>query len=272
MNVAEATPDESAPPSVTFASGGLSWTRKNLPRWLSRVAKGSYGLSALGVLGMALDSMGFFGLFTLLGTLAWPLFIVSYILSLTQNSFAGGLEITRAALIVHAGSKTRAIPLSRIAGAMIVEREMFGGFVPTVEIELVNGDILTARLPDPRSAQQVVSSLGFGPGGRRVHVSLAKPTRRLFHPVLGFAAYLLGMLATFGGVSILSSRHFEFVYAVYPVVALAVYAGAMRLYRAPRGDAGRRRDLAPTTPHGVHPARRDRLGRRLGPFARRVPT
>jgi hypothetical protein len=233
--------EEQAPPSVTFASGGLSWTRKNLPRWLSRVAKGLYGLSALGVVGMAFDSMGFFGLFTLLSALAWPLFIVSFILSLTQNAFAGGLEVSRTELVVHAGSKRRVIPLARIAGAMVVEREMFGAFVPSVEIELDNGDILTARLPDPRSAQEVVGSLGFGPGGRRVHVSLAKSTRRLLHPLLGFAAYVVGMVATLGGVSVLSDTHFGFVYALYPLVALALYAGARRLFPAPEvtlGDDG----------------------------------
>jgi hypothetical protein len=244
VNLPEGVPpnaEEPAPASRAFASGGLSWTRKNVPRWISRVAKGLYGMSALGVIGMSLDSMAFFGLFTLLSALAWPLFILSYILSLTQNAFAGGLEVSRTELIVHAGQKRRVIPLARIAGALVVEREVFGAFVPSVEVELTNGDILTARLPDPRSAQMVVASLGFGPGGRRVHASLAKPTRRLLHPLLAFGAYLVGMVATFGGVSVFRSSGFELVYGVYPLVALALYAGVMRFFRAPEvtlGDDG----------------------------------
>jgi hypothetical protein len=229
--------EEPPPASRTFASGGLSWTRKNVPRDISRLAKWLYGMSALAMVGMRFDQMAFFGVFALVGVLAWPLFILSYILSLTQNAFAGGLEISRTELIVHAGDNRRTIPLARIAGAMVVEREVFGAFVPSVEIELANGDILTARLPDPRSAQAVVASLGFGPGGRRVVASLAKPTRRLLHPLIAFAAYLGGMVATLGGLS----ASFDFVYAIYPLAALALYAGMMRLFRAPEvtiGDDG----------------------------------
>lgn len=246
--------EDAPPPSRTFASGGLSWTRKSLPRWLSRFAKGLYALSALAAVGMVFDSLAFFGVLTVVSALAWPLFIVSYILSLTQNAFAGGLEISRTELVVHAGKKREIIPLARIAGAMVVEREVFGAFVPSVEIQLASGDILTARLPEPRSAHLVVRSLGFGPGARRVDASLAKPTRRLLHPLLGFAAYILAMVVTFGGSSLFSAAAgFEFIYTVYPLVALALYLGVTRYFRAPEvtiGDDGlairlRRPELIP---------------------------
>ena len=207
------------------------------PRLLSRVAKVLYSMSALSAIAIAYGSLGGFAAFGAVGIFAWPLFILSYILSLTQTTAAGGVEVSRTELVVVAGGRRRAIPLSRVAGALVVHREMFGGFVPTVEVELTSGDLLTARLPDPRSAQAVVSALGFGPGGKRVHASLAKPTRRLLNPLLGFLAYVVSMSVMIGA-SGKFAEGFELGYALYPVVALALYAGLKRLLRAPEVTVG----------------------------------
>ena len=232
-------PEEQAPPSVTFASGGISWTRVRTPRLISRVAKALYATSALSALGLAYSAMAWFGLFGVIGLLAWPLFILSIILSLTQTTFAGGLAVSRTELVVHGrGSRRTFIPLAKIVGALIVHREMFGGFVPTVEIELKNGDLLTARLPDPSSAAAVVRALGFGAGGKRVHASLAKPTRRLIHPLLGFVAYVAAMVAMLGPSWGGGRARFEYPFAVYPVVALLLYAGLKRLVRPPEVTIG----------------------------------
>jgi hypothetical protein len=169
--------------------------------------------------------------------LAWPTFIVSYILSLTQNAVGGRLVVTRGELAVHVGKKTTVIPAAKIKGALVVERSGFGWPVPTVEVELENGDLLTARLPDPRSARAVVTALGFGAGGKRVRASLAKPTRRLLHPLLGVVAYLGGVLAMVLASST-GTGGFEVAYALYPLVALAVYAGLKRLIRPPEVTVG----------------------------------
>jgi hypothetical protein len=230
--------DEAPPPSVTFATGGLQWTRVRTPRLLSFIAKILFALGGLTVLAASYESMGFLAFAGLLGVLAWPLFIVSYILSLTQNAIGGGLEVSKSELVVHIARKRKTIAVDAIAGALVVERLGLGWPIPTVEIELTDGDILTARLPDPRSAHAVVSALGFGAGGRRVHAALAKPTRRLLHPMLGFLAYIVGNVAmvvasTVGG--------FGVAYAFCPLVALAAYAGLKRLTRAPEltvGDDG----------------------------------
>ena len=82
---------EAPPQSVTFASGGLSWTRVWLPRFLSRFAKALYCLYVLSVLGMLTGGLGAFGMLMLLSVFSWPLFIASYILSLTQTTFRGSL-------------------------------------------------------------------------------------------------------------------------------------------------------------------------------------
>jgi hypothetical protein len=230
--------EEAPPPSVTFATGGLQWTRVRTPRLLSRLAKTFFAFGGLTALAATYDSIGFLGAAGLLGALAWPLFIVSYILSLTQNAIGGGLEVTRTELVVHIGRKKRTIPVGKIAGALVVERVGLGWTIPTVEIELTDGDILTARLPDPRSAKAVVDALGFGPGGKRVHAALAKPTRRLLHPVLAVAAYAMAVVAM---ILVSSFAEFGFAYALYPILALALYAGMKRLARAPEltvGDDG----------------------------------
>ena len=231
------SPEEQAPPSVTFASGGVSWTRVRAPRLLSRLARGLYAASAVGAFATVvggwseLAALGIFG-----SVIAWPLMILSYILSLTQTTFAGGLAVSRTELVVHgAGSTRKFIPLSRIAGAVVVHREVFGAFVPTVEVELASGDRLTARLPDPRAAAAVVRALGFGPGGRRVHVSLAKPTRRLFHPLMGCIAYFVGVFLT---IPRMPSHAMDSLYGLYPLLGLLLYAGLKRLLRAPKVTIG----------------------------------
>ena len=230
--------EEQAPPSVTFASGGVSWTRVRTPRLLSRIAKVVYALSAVSALAIAYGEMAWFAVFGGLGMFAWPLFIVSYILSLTQTTAAGGLEVTRSELVILSPDrrKRRAIPIAKVSGALVVHREVFGGYVPTVEFELTNGDLLTARLPDPRSADAVVTALGFGAGGKRVHASLSKPTRRLLNPPLGFVAYIVSMVGLLGGSP--RGGSFEQAYAAYPVVALLLYAGLKRLLRAPEVTVG----------------------------------
>lgn len=227
------------PPSVTFANGGLSWTRVGLPRLLSRVAKVCFSSSALSAVAVLSDQMTFFAFAATLGALASPLWIVSYILSLTQSSFNGALEVSKTELVIHIRTKRRSIPLAKIASALVVAREVFGAFVLTVEIELTNGDVLTARLPDPGAAEAIVKKLGFGRGGRRVDAGLAKPSWRLFHPLLGFVAYLAGILLP----SSLTdwSKAFAIAYALFPLTALAVYAALTRLVRPPRiavGDDG----------------------------------
>lgn len=241
MNADRPGPNEDAgPPSVTFASGGLSWTRVRTPRLLSRIAKVLYASGALQVLGTPSFGTGLlFIVPALLSALAWPLFILSYILSLTQTAFPGSLEVSNEELVLHTGTKRQSFARAKIAGALVVEREMFGSFVPTVEIELTNGNILTARLPDPRSAHAVVRALGFGAGGKRVHAGLAKPTRRLFHPLIAMFAYVVGMASMiFVDGLVKSASGLPLGYALSPVVALSVYALFTRLLRAPEVTVG----------------------------------
>jgi hypothetical protein len=233
---------EAGPPSVTFASGGLSWTRARTPRVLSRIAMACYVVGVLGDIAM-LRELPTLELLKVVSVFAWPIFIASYIVSLSQSAFAASLEVSATELVIIRNfDSRRVIPRSRIAGALVVERAMFGGHVATVEIELTSGDRLTARLADPRSAQAIVSALGFGVGGKRVHASLAKPSRRLLHPLLGIAAYCLAF-AVMGIVNELlrSSAMVPGIYVFQSILLLGMYAVLKRLFRAPEitvGDDG----------------------------------
>lgn len=239
------SPDDGpGPSSVTFASGGLSWTRVRTPRLLSRIAKALYAVGAAGSVLIALELYAFGSFTSLLSAIAWPLLIASYILSLTQTSFPGRLEIVAQALVIHAGGKEQRIERRSVKSALVVDRHVFGTFVPTVEIELENGNVLVARLGDPHAAHAVVRALGFGPGGGRVHVTLAKPTRRLVHPLLGIAMQIMSLMTVFFVGSLIggsAGRLAEFGFAIYPLVTLALYTLAKRAIRAPEvtiGDDG----------------------------------
>jgi hypothetical protein len=238
MNEAEPRNDE-GPSSVTFASG-LSWTRVALPRLLSRIGKTLFVFGALGMLAMVFPSQPLFGLATLLGAVGWLFFLASYIVSLTQTSFGGGLIGSKDELVILKGTTRRVIPIAKIAGALVVERMVGGVAVPTVEIELTNGDRLTARIPAQHAPELIVRTLGFGPGGRKVHAALAKPTRRLLHPLFAFAAYAACVTVVMLCATAFPNEGnaFELAFAAYPPVTLFLYALLQHFVRAPEVTVG----------------------------------
>lgn len=240
----------------------MSWRRARTPWLYSTFAKVCYASSSAGALvsavGPWLVSLPLMGL----GLLAYPLLIVSYILSLTETTFHGGISVSPSEVLVHergarglttnggqvsssqgargTARAQRVIARAAIAGAMVVEREVFGAFVPTVEIELADGDTLAVRLRDPSQARALVASLGFGPGGKRVRARLAKPTRRLLHPLIGLCFYVVAFAVTrlFLTTDVGPDGFGHLVVASAPVLALAFYELAKRVMAAPEVTVG----------------------------------
>ena len=182
------------------------WSRQAMPRVLSQIARAALAVGALA--GMMVNHEPSLSLIaTTLSSIiiAGVLLPTSYILSLTETP----LRPPRGA----PGPPRR---------APVVDRPGFAFTSSTVEIELVNGDILAARVLPPSAADGLVEALGFGPGGGG---RCAREDHR------GELAAQLGGLVGLG----------------YPILAVALHAVAKRLVR-PRevtvGDDGVRLERA----------------------------
>lgn len=226
--------NEGRPAGGVIASGGMSWTRVRTPRVLSQIAKALLAIGALSTMMVAHEDALLAQLSTVGPTLAILLFITSYMVSLAATAFAGTLEIHPDHLAIQTATDRIVIRNEKIRSAMVVERPSFQTSIDTVEIELTNGDLLVTRLPEPGAASKVVEALGFGAGGGRVHATLAKPTRRLLHPLVGLVCSLvaigipeaLGSRLRVGGADLAA-----LAILAYPLFALVLYAAGKRLMR-----------------------------------------
>lgn len=224
---------------MIFESRGLSWRHVASARLISTAGKALLlaGMVLLGpVLAMEPDDRfvgPFYGGSIAFGLLALA---VSYAVSLTQTWSPRRFRVGDDALLVLG----RSVPLRKIASAYVVERRIGGTAVPTVEIELRSGDVLSVRVQDPATAAELVSALGFGPGGRCVRIDLARPTRRLLHPLLGAGAVVFGVVigaivaSLVAGTGPANAARFGGVfYAVLAIASAIFYAAFKRLSAAP---------------------------------------
>jgi hypothetical protein len=240
---------------MTFSTGGIAWTRVSVPRLLSRVGLGLYSGSALlaAIYALLSPANAFVGVIwtALVPMLSAGLVIASYILSLGESWTPGVVTVSEADVTVR-GSSLRVLPRAQIISALEVDRPVGDGFVPTVELELRSGDRVTVRLREPAEARGFIEALGFGPRGARATVSLARPTRRLIHPLLGIVAYGFGTVVG-GLVSVLAhapggaagvygaTGPQVAAYFLSPLFSLALYFAMKRMVRPARitvGDDG----------------------------------
>ncbi|MBX3191407.1 MAG: hypothetical protein KF819_30710 [Labilithrix sp.] len=237
---------DGAPPSVTIATGGVSWVRARTPRILSTIAKGLWGLSSIGSLAMAIDGAWFLSLLSLVTMFAWPLFIVSYIVTLTQTSLRGAIEVTPEGLALLGVGARRTMRRAEIRSAYVVDRQVAGGSIATLEVELTSGDVLAATFPEPDAARKIVAKLGFGAGGGRVHVPLAKPARRLLHLPIALACWIGATTMAVGAVTVFAmndgpswtSAVGAGAMSLYPALALAIYTALRRFARGAEVTVG----------------------------------
>lgn len=233
-------------PPLRVKSGGLSWTRARLPRRLSMAGKALYvGGSALSGFGFLPGLLGLTGLAALAAVLGVPMLVLSYVLGLTQTWSPGHVEVGNDRLFVFRGGGEQRFALDQIVSALVVLRPLDGGAVPTVEIEVEGGDLLTVRTADLAEARALVEALGFGPRGRRVRARLGRPTRRLFHA--GFGLPLYSVLTTIATAAVViagtdtTDLAFSLARVAGPLVAIAAYELLRRALRAPEvmvGDDG----------------------------------
>jgi hypothetical protein len=186
--------------ALELASGGVSWARVGASRVASRIGK------ALFVVAVASGQvLPVFDAYTRASNVAagvmigaWVAmlgaFVASFTLYFARSSNRARVTVDDGSLVVAYARRSRAVARTEIASVYAVDRPVAGGLVPTVEIALARGDLLTVRVDSAEQARALVLALGFGAGGRRVTIALDAPARRFYHLLLAVGAYQLGSL------------------------------------------------------------------------------
>ncbi|MBS2017696.1 MAG: PH domain-containing protein [Deltaproteobacteria bacterium] len=227
------------PPAALVVNGTVGYARVVLARNLMRAAYGVL-LATFGALALAsYDASGTVSLIIALTMFlaSLGLAIASYVVWFVRGLRPGSVEVHAESLVVAARGGLRTIPRERIQSAATVYRPGADGqHVPHVEIDLEGGDRITVgAVAGEDEARALVAALGFGPGARRVRFDLGAPTRRLFHPLMLFAAYQIPSVI----LSIASAVTELYLLQVlaWPT-AIVAYAYLRRRLRAPVVSVG----------------------------------
>mgnify|MGYP000944423427 CR=1 FL=1 len=220
------TADGAALDSVVVP-GHVTWARRRLARVLSLAFLALYALP-FGAMSVLLGA--------LVNVVAWALLIASYIVWFSETTMLGRVQVTATHLHVVRGSRHRAYARSEVASALAVQRQLANGTVlSSLEIELTSGDRFTVGVGEPRAAAKIVDALGFGrAGGPRVRVGLDRPTRRLFHPLLGFGVRMAAQIAMLA----VTFHSMVLGMALTAVVSAALYLFLRTLFRGPHVTVG----------------------------------
>ena len=245
-----------ANPPRPLESHGVTWARVRLAHRLGRAAVASAAaVLVANALNRAVFEAGALpGAVVSLVTMA--LLVASFIVWFQRAAWPGAVTFDAAGLDVRRGGTTRRIERSRIASAYAVTRYARRTFVPTVEMELEGGDLVSFEVSSDETARAIVDDLGFGRGKKRIRIALGSPARRLYHVLVGLVAYYVASIAA-APVMLLAGGAEWLVMLGGLVNALALvgaYAFLRGLVRAPEvtiGDdgvlyrAGRKRRFLP---------------------------
>ena len=176
---------------------GLTWAPVRLAERLGRAAIGGV---AAGLVGGALGrAFGAYGMGSLASSLLFlvsvAVLVASFIVWFWRPSLPATVTIDAQGIDVRGVGGTRRIERAQIVSAYALTRYVRGHFVPTVEMELAGGDLVSFDVPNDEVARAVVDDLGFGRGKKRIHIALGSPARRLYHLLMGLVAYYLGSIA-----------------------------------------------------------------------------
>ena len=229
---------------LTVGSPRVSWARVRLARLLARGGMLAFAASTIvrvvpiGLRQGALANPAVpIGLYLLsLGALA-----ASLAVWFLRASLPGSIEIDPLAVRIRCGG-TREVSLrDQIKSAYYVsryvrgsERIIAGGRrAATVEVVLEDGDIVSIEVASVEKAREVIARLGFGPGQRRVTMSLGSPPRRLYHLLIGVAAYYIGRVFAMPFHLIGATWSEAVAVLALPAAMFAVYFGLKSLMREP---------------------------------------
>lgn len=227
---------------MVVADAYVSWGRERLARIFSWIGKGAVVAGALAMaLASAVERAG--DALAMFWITAWFVFFfamaVSYVIHFLRGFRRASVRVTRDALTVNYGSRARRVARTDIVGALMVDRPVGEGSVPTLELELATEERIVVRFREPASRVGLRDALGFGPAGARTRVRLAAPSHRLLHLPVGFAIYLVGsVLGQVAMILAISALHLEGRWLGVAVsgstaLMLAAHAIATRLLRPP---------------------------------------
>lgn len=190
-----------------------------------------------------------FGSLFVLGGIA-----LSFVLWNLRGASAGTLTLDGEMVTATAGTRTRTFTKAEIASAYLVERG-----IPTVEIVLADGDLVTVQTVSVDEGHALVADLGFGPRGASVTIDTADASRRWLHLLVGLGVYwgaaILGWPLVFLGM-MLADHAAPMAGALSGPVMLFAYPFFRSFMQAPRltiGEdgityvAGRKKRFIPRT-------------------------
>lgn len=178
----------------------------------------------------------------------------SFILWNLRGASAGVLTIDGQRVTAISGGRTRTFIKEEIASAYLVERG-----IPTVEIVLADGDLVTVQTVSVDEGHAMVADLGFGPRGASVTIDTADASRRWLHLLVGLGVYwgatILGWPLMFLGM-MLADHAAPMAGALSGPIMLFAYPFFRSFMRAPQltiGEdgityvAGRKKRFIPRT-------------------------
>jgi hypothetical protein len=144
----------------------------------------------------------------LVGLVSFGLLAASFVLGLRVSMRPARVSAGEGGLVLEGAGLPRYVASGGIRSALVVLRKHPNGAArPVVELTLEDGDELVVEVETLERADALAAGLGFGPGGKRVEVDLAKPSRRFLHLLYAYVSYQLmtfvlipfTMLLVFGG-------------------------------------------------------------------------
>jgi hypothetical protein len=174
-----------------------------LARRLSTAAKATFALAVCAYAAMQFAVLGssepgttlaqdVVALAGVVGVVGFGLLVASFALGLRLPLRAARVSAGESGLVVEGAGLPGYVAIERIRSALVVLRKHPNGAPrPVVELTLEDGDELVVEVETLERADALAAGLGFGPGGKRVEVDLAKPSRRFLHVLYAYVTYQL---------------------------------------------------------------------------------
>jgi len=227
---------------LSVESSGISWVRVHASRIFSRLGLALY-LASTALQGVGLSKLGddshlgmpLFVASSFLALMYMAAFAASFVLWFWRSAKPGTVHVQdQIVTLAGVGGSERSFQRTQVRSAFVTT----GTAGTEVHIEHENGDLAIVRPVAPQAAYALAQALGFGPGGKSTHISMASPQRRWLHPVFGwvssqistFTVVVLGMFIS-KALGDYANAGALITYPLSALTTLGIYHLAKRLFR-----------------------------------------